>query len=261
MRRIIITVLVLAMLSVIFTGCSSKYEGTLVVGVMDNYPPMGYRNASGELVGFEVDLARAVAEIMGADIEFYITSQQDMLGTLKSRDVDILISSVSYSEEKQKYAYIDFSIPYLQNGEVIVTTHELASTITTLEGLSGMVVGVEAASKADKMVSEQKDVEFTLIRYESLSVCIAALKVGQMDCVICDMPAAIDIVERYPDKFVISSAKLTDEPLSIALGIGNENLQKQLNDAILELRENGKLSELSIKYLGEDYTQNLDDDH
>ncbi|MBN2880291.1 MAG: amino acid ABC transporter substrate-binding protein [Clostridia bacterium] len=259
MKRMMIAVIVLVILATMAAGCADKYEETLIVGVTEDYPPMGFRNTAGDLVGFEVDLARAIAEEMGVDIELVVVDRQEMIGTLRDKDVDVLISSVSVTEEKKKYAYIDFSSPYLQNGHVIVTTTEQADTIKTLESLSGLVVGVEAGSTDDLLATEQKGkIDFTLIRYEKMAVCIAALKAGQLDCLICDMAVAIDTVAKNPSRFAVSSAHLADEPFAVAINIGNDKLLRQINDALLAVKESGKLSELSIEYMGKDYTQNLD---
>jgi len=91
-----------------------------------------------------------------------------------------------------------------------------------------------------------------------MSVCIAALKAGQLDCLICDMAVAIDTVAKNPSKFTVSSAHLADEPFAVAINIGNDKLLRQIDDALQAVKESGRLSELSIEYMGKDYTQNLD---
>ncbi|MBN2879883.1 MAG: amino acid ABC transporter substrate-binding protein [Clostridia bacterium] len=256
MKKIMLAVLLLAF--VFSTGaCSSSSIDMLVVGVTDDYPPMGYRNTEGDLTGFEVDLAKAIASEMGVELEFVVLHREDMMSSLKNRSVDLLISSVSMT--KDKTGYLDFTDPYLENGHVILTKTDLVDTITSVETLAGLTVGVESESTADALVTSQKGMQdFTLIRYETMSVLIAALKAGQLDCILCDMSVAIDIVDKYPKDFAVSSAHLTNEPLAIAMNPGNDKLKKELNDALEKLSEDGTLSELSEEYLGADYTQDID---
>ncbi|MEX1376217.1 MAG: transporter substrate-binding domain-containing protein [Eubacteriales bacterium] len=256
MKRFFVLILILAIAAISLAGCS-KGEKVIKVGVTDDYPPMGYRTSSDELEGFEVELAKELAKEMGSELEFVVIHREDMMGTLKDRTVDILISSVSMT--KSKSVYLDFTDPYLANGSVIVTRPELVDTITSIESLAGMSAGVEAESTVDTIASDLLGkIDFTLVRYETMSVCIAALKAEQLDCIICDMAVAIDICDKFPDQFEISSAHLTNEPLGIAVNLGNEKLVHELNDALAALKKDGVLSELSEKYLGEDYTQNID---
>lgn len=238
----------------VFAGCQSGGAGgTLVVGVTDDYPPMGYRNTAGELVGFEVDLAEALADEMGMDLEFVVIHREEMMGILKDRQVDALISSVSITDDK--LGYLDFSDPYLENGHVIVTRKDLVDTIVSIDSLAGMVAGVEKDSTVDAIATSQKGIiDFTLIKYETMSVCIAALKAEQLDCILCDMAVAIDICDKFPDSFAVSSAHLTDEPLAIALNFGSEDLKKQINSALKNLRNDGTLSKISEEHLGGDYS-------
>lgn len=246
----------LVLLTLSLVSCSNS-DNTLTIGVTDDYPPMGYKNDSGELVGFEIDLAKAMAEEMDMELELVVCNREDMIRVLKDRSVDALISSVSMT--KSNTEYLDFTNPYLTNGHVIVTRLDLENTIISIASLAGMSAGVETDSTVDIIATSFEDtMDFNLVRYETMSVCIAALKAGQLDCIICDMAVAIDICAKFPDQFSVSSAQLTNEPIAIALNLNNEKLKEDLNSALASLNKNGKLSEISIKHLNADYTQDID---
>lgn len=262
MKKIIIIVMLLAILA--FTGCSQGVanelgliDNTLLVGVDDTYPPMEYVNENGELAGFDVDFAKALAEEMGVEIEFKSTAWDGIFANLAAKQYDVIISSVSMTTDRMET--MNFSTPYLANGQVIIVAPDMADSIKAPEQLEGLKVGVQFETTADIAAKKQQEkIEFELIQYNDMTVCLAAMEAGQIDCIVADMAVAIDAVAKNPKIFKISSAQLTNEPIAVAINKDVPKLEALINEAIATLQENGSLSSISLEHLGEDYTQNID---
>lgn len=263
MRKITVVIMALLVVAFAFTGCSTAgklgiVDNTLLVGVDDTYPPMEYVE-NGELVGFDIDFAKALAEEMGVDIKFVSTGWDGIFANLEAKQYDVIISSVSMTEERMET--MNFSTPYLSNGQVIIAKPDMVDSINTPEDLDGLLVGVQAETTADiaavKLI-ESGDVVFDLKDFDDMSICLAAMEAGQIDCIVADYAVAIGAAATNPDVFVISSALLTNEPIAVALNKDNEELLKAVNDAIAALQTNGTMSEISVNNLGDDYTANID---
>ncbi len=264
MKKTIIIIAVLLTFVAIFAGCSKtgKYglvDDTLLVGVDDTYPPMEYVDENGDLVGFDVDFANALAEEMGVKIKFVSTGWDGIFANLAAKQYDVIISSVSMTEDRMET--MNFSTPYLSNGQVIITSPDKADAITTHADLEGLVVGVQAETTADMAAVKLLDageVSFDLKDFDDMTVCLAAMEAGQIDCIVADYAVAIGAAMDNPEVFVITSALLTNEPIAVALNKDSEELLEAVNDAIAALQANGTMAQISIDTLGADYTSDID---
>ncbi|MBN2878738.1 MAG: amino acid ABC transporter substrate-binding protein [Clostridia bacterium] len=264
MKKIILIMMIIV-LALTAASCAKEEEvgkygltnNTLYVGVDDTYPPMEYVDENGNLVGFDIDFAKALAEELGVNIEFKSTAWDGIFANLSARQYDVIISSVSMTTDRMET--MNFSTPYLANGQVIMVSPAMADTIKTPEDLAGLKVGVQFETTADIAATKQKDtIGFELTQYNDMTVCLAAMEAGQIDCIVADMAVAIDAVAKNPEVFKISSAQLTNEPIAVALNKDVPELEAAINDAIAALQASGKLAEISIEHLGDDYTSNID---
>ncbi len=259
MKKVLVVLLVLAM-AFSFVACAkadnSGAATTLKVAIDDTYPPMEYVDDNGDLVGFDIEMAKAMAKEMGVEIEFISTGWDGIFGGLAADQYDCIISSVSMT--KDRLGSMDFSTPYLSNGQVIMVTPGDTS-IASMEDLAGKTVGVQFATTADEAATKAlESVEFEKVAFDDMTVCLAAMKAGQVDCVVADMAVAIGAVQEDPDSYTISSVQLTNEPIAIAVNKGNTELLDKLNAALKAVQDNGTLSAISEKYLGGDYTKDID---
>jgi polar amino acid transport system substrate-binding protein len=253
MKKILVVVIVLVM-ALSFVACGKS--GALKVAIDDTYPPMEYVNEDGELVGFDIDMAKALGKEMGVEIEFVSTGWDGIFAGLSVDQYDCIISSVSMTTDR--LATMEFTTPYLANGQVIMVVPGDAS-IATMADLAGKNVGVQFQTTADAAADKAlEEVSFEKIAFDDMTTCLTAMKAGQLDCIVADMAVAIDAVSNDPDKFVVSSVALTNEPIAIAVNKGNTKLVEDFNKALAALLANGTLTEISVKHLGADYVSNID---
>jgi len=239
------------------TTDAAQDEKVLVIAVDDSYPPMEYRDESNNLVGFDIDFAEALSEETGYKIEFVSTAWDGIFQGLSSDRYDAIISSVSMTGERlENY---EFSKPYLANGQVIVVSPD-NTTIQTSGDLEGLTIGLQLATTADEAAEKQAAVTpFTIEKYDDIIQTFTAMQAGRLDAIVVDAAVAMDYVSKNPDLYKISSAQLTNEPIAVCMKKGNTELKATLDAAIDTLQENGKLSEISVEWFGEDYTVDIDE--
>ena len=253
MKKVLVVALLLAFV-LSFSACAKS--DTLKVAIDDTYPPMEYIDDNGELVGFDIEMAAAMAKEMGVEIEFISTGWDGIFAGLQADQYDCIISSVSMTTDRMET--MDFTSPYLANGQVIMVVPG-DDSITSMEDLAGKKVGVQFATTADEAADKAlESVDFEKIAYDDMTTCLTAMKAGQVDCIVADMAVAIAAVQEDPESYVVSSVALTNEPIAIAVNKGNTELLDALNAALIAVQEDGTLSAISEKYLGGDYTQDID---
>ena len=270
MKKVFALVLSILMVSTIFYGCSKSAdnaqsgdspklieEGKLYVGLDDTYPPMEYVNEeTGEREGFDVDLAKALGEKLGLEVEFVSSAWDSIFTGLDAGKYDTVISSVSITEER--YENMELSNPYLANGQVIVINPKDTS-IKKLDDLQGKKVGVQLETTADIACKKTLEtIDFDLTQYDQVDQAFLAMESGNVDCIVADMAVGIGYAKKKPDKFLISSVSLTNEPIAVAIKKGNKDLLNDINECIKAFQEDGTMAKISKKYLGKDYTQNID---
>lgn len=228
----------------------------IVIAVDDSYPPMEYRDENNELVGFDVDFAKALSAETGIEIEFQPTAWDGIFQGLDSGRYDVIISAVSMTNDRLDN--FDFTQPYLANGQVIVVTPDNDS-INSAADLEGLTVGVQLSTTADEAAEKQSaETPFTIEKYDDITQTFTAMQAGRLDAIVVDAAVAMDYVSKNPDDFKITTAQLTNEPISICLKKGNTELRDALDAAIDTLKADGTLSQISNDTFGEDYTSNID---
>lgn len=242
-------------------GCGNEKEtedsltrvqeaGVLKIGTEGTYAPYSYHDEDGKLVGFDVEIAELVAEKLEVEAEFVETKWDAMIAGLDAKRFDIIANQVGISEERlEKY---DFSEPYTYiHGALIV--NEDNEEIKSFEDISGKKSAQTLTSNWAK-TAEEYGAE--LVGVDGFEQSIELITSGRADLTINSEVALYDYLKQKPDA-PIKSVALSDNPSIVGIPVrkGEESLYEAINTAILELKEDGKLAELSIKYFGVDITQ------
>lgn len=244
-----VAVLLTALL-VLLGGCQKDDGGDavekLVVASDATWPPMEYVDANKEMVGFDIDLIRAVAEEGGFEVEIRNTAWDGIFAGLANGEYDAVISSVTITEDRMKA--MDFSIPYVNAGQVLIVPQGSgALSLSDLEGQSaGAQIGTTGAIEIEKAAG------VALKTYDEIGLAIADLANGRIAGVVCDGPIAADFVlqnEEYQGALEIVGEPFTDEYYGIAVKKGNERILEAVNRGLKAVQEKGLDKELEKKWL------------
>lgn len=258
MKKIFGTVTSMLLAGALLSGCAAEESdgSVLKIGTDDTYPPFEFRDEANKLVGFEVDLAREIGEELGMEVEFISTSWAGIFNGLNSKSYDVIMSATSITPSRLE-SYI-FTDPHMTNGQVIVTRAGEAS-ITSPEELEGLQVGVQLETTADIAATKYNETtDFEILRFDEVIQTFSAMKAGHVDVIVADYAVAIDYVNKDPESYQLTEVMLTNEPIAITIRKDDTELRDKLNGAIDSLREDGTLSDLSVKWLGDDYTSDID---
>ncbi|WP_054739271.1 amino acid ABC transporter substrate-binding protein [Cellulosilyticum ruminicola] len=232
-------------------------KDVLVVGLDDNFPPMGYRDENGDIVGFDVDFAKAFGEKIGKEIEFQTIDWTMKEAELDAGNIDFIWNGYSINDERK--VQVDFSVPYLKNQQIIITLAD--SAINTKADLAGKVVGAQAGSTAVEAVEDQPEVMETfkdgkVVTYENNNDALMDLEAGRLEAVVADeVLVNYYISKKGEGKFKILTENFGEEEYGVGMKKGDTELVEALNNTYKELKEDGTMAEISEKWFGEDITQ------
>ena len=249
MKNLIKTLLACALL---ICGANSKTlrEGTLKVATEGTFSPFSYYNDKNELVGYDVDVARAVAEKLGLKIEFLTAPWDAMLAAFDAGKADAVFNQVSITDErKKKYEY---SVPYtVVYGAIIV--HKDNNDIKSFEDLKGKKNADSATSNWAQVAKKYGAQNVTV---DSFAKSMELLIARRVDTVVRDNTVFYDFLKQRPNAPIKIAAKLKDVDYSAAIvQKGNKELADQISKALNELKAEGKLREISLKYFGKDVSE------
>ncbi|MEF9918077.1 MAG: ABC transporter substrate-binding protein [Eubacterium sp.] len=270
-KFLVLSLAVLMVFTITLAGCSSKNSqsktaedplvgGKMRVAVDDTYLPMEFRDDQNNLVGFDIDLSNALAKEMNVETEFSTVAWDGIFNGLNAKQYDAIISSTSITPERQKG--FNQSDPYITNGIVIVSRKDATPT-KTFEELDGKTCGVQIATTADmgaQKLKEQKGTKVEIKQYDGMLDAFAALQGKQIDNVMTDVGVAMYYVANNPDLFVVTSEVLTNEPIAVTVRKGDDAFTKKINESLKKLQENGTMTKISMKWFGEDMTNNINPD-
>ena len=228
---------------------ASGERTTFTVGFDAEYPPYGYMDDNGEYTGFDLELAQAVCELEGWELIKTPIDWDSKDMELNSGSIDCIWNGFTMNGREDAYTWSD---PYCDNSQVIVVAE--GSGITTLADLAGKTVGVQAASAALDVLSDeeqQKDLADTfgaLQQFPDYNSAFTELMAGSLDAIAIDIGVANYQIESRGEGYVILTETLNSEQYGIGFKLGNEELRDIVNADIKNLTEDGTVAELAEKY-------------
>lgn len=236
---------------------SGMDKETLVVGLDDTFAPMGFRDEKGEIVGFDIDLAKAIGEKLDKKIEFQSIDWTMKETELNGGNIDFIWNGYSITDERKEQ--VAFGTPYLKNRQIIVTLAD--SDITSKADLAGKVVGAQTGSSAVAAIEGEPEVEAAFkdgkpVTYESNNDVLMDLEAGRIDAAVAD-----EIIVRYymrkkgEEKYKVLADDFGQENYGVGMRKDDTALVEAFNKAYGELKEEGKLAEISTEWFGEDITE------
>ncbi|HBC95819.1 MAG TPA: amino acid ABC transporter substrate-binding protein [Clostridium sp.] len=227
-----------------------KKSGVLKVGLEDSFPPMEFRDSQNKLQGFDIDMANAIAKKMGVKAQFISTEFNGIVLALKSGKFDTIISGMSITDDRKKQ--IDFSKPYVENYQIIVTKSG-NSSVKSSKDLDGKRVGVGLGTTSEQVVKKFKNIK-EVKKYDKTTEELQDLLIGRLDAVVVDEPVGKYYISKSNKKsqYNVLSEKLSKEPMGIGFKKGDKKLEAEVQKTFDELKKDGTMSKISTKWFGED---------
>ena len=229
-----------------------KAKGEIVVAMEGTWSPWTYHDENDELVGYDVEVAKAIAEKLGVKATFVEGEWDGLFAGMDAGRYDIVVNGVDITEERaQKY---DFTEPYAYNRTAIIVKED-NEEIQSFEDLNGKHTANTISSTYAEL-AEKYGADVTGV--DDLNQTFELLLSGRIDATLNAELTYYDYMKAHPDA-KIKIAALTDDASEVAIplrkGASSDNLRAAINQALEELRADGTLSELSVKYFGSDVSQ------
>ena len=222
-------------------------RGTLRVGVILSFPPFGSRNASGEPEGYDVDMAKEVANALGVQLEITDTTAADRIPNLQTGKVDLVIGNFTRTPERAKA--INFTDPYIVAGEVLLVRK--GSGIKGISDLDGKTVAVTKGSTNSDIIAKANP-KAKVQAYDTTAAALLAVKQGQADATIEDSNFLTYQAKLDPTLEVTHDSLVPLEYNAFGLRQGDVDWLNWLNQFIFKLNTSGKNKELYNKWFGTD---------
>lgn len=249
--------LITAALIVLFvlTGCSTPSESNekLIIGVDDTFAPMGFRDENNELVGFDIDLAKMIAEKLNVEIEFQPIDWAMKETELNGNNIDLIWNGYTITEKRKEQ--VNFTTPYLNNRQIIVVLAD--SDIASKADLSGKSLSVQKESSALEAVLKDADFAAELkdgapIEFDTNIDCFMDLEAGRSDAIVCDEVLARYVMkQRGAEKYRVLEDNFGEEEYGIGVRKSDTELLENLNKALEEARNDGSYDALYQKWFAE----------
>ena len=228
-------------------------KGHLVMGLDDNFPPMGFRNEKGEIVGFDVDLAKEVTKRLGIGLKLQAIDWNAKEQELNTGNIDCIWNGFTITEERKQA--MTFTPPYIHNAQVVVVRDN--SPYTTLASLSGKTVGYQAGSSAYTAIEDSPQFKASIrnfIEFKENLTGLMDLEIGGIDALVVDVTVAEDNIRRSGKPFRILSEELAPEDYGIGFRKGEQKLADAVWEQLLAMKQDGTLAKISTAWFGSDIT-------
>jgi polar amino acid transport system substrate-binding protein len=211
-------------------------------------PPDGMVDANMKPTGSDVEVAQLLAKDWGLELEFVQTTGATRIPNVLTGKADIIISTLSITSERAKV--IDFSRRYATLESDIGCLKSL--NVKDWADLKGKTVGVSRGTTQDTTLTNMKDKEFSIARYDDDATNVTSAVSGQIDCIGSSLPLIIQVGVKNPDRVFESKIPLTIFDLAIGLKKSEPRLLEKLNAWIADNIKNGKLNAIYKKFHGVD---------
>jgi polar amino acid transport system substrate-binding protein len=224
-----------------------KKAGVLRVATFDSNAPFGFVDPkSNQIVGLDVDYARAVAKELGVKLEIQPTNPANRIAFLKSGKVDLVFANFTITDERKKE--VDFSIPYFASGTQFLAKK---GVLTSPQQLNGLRVGADKGTTNEQQVRAQFP-GATIVAYDDTPFAFAALRAGNVQAITQDGPKLVALLANVPDKqnYEIPPFTISNDYEGVGVPKGETRLLDAVNGTLKSLEANGSAAKIYDQWFG-----------
>ncbi|EST12340.1 transporter substrate-binding domain-containing protein [Sporolactobacillus laevolacticus] len=250
-----LSLVLMALLLIVLSACSSSSSSsdkkkTIVMGTSADYPPFeSVDTANGnKIVGFDIDLAKAVAKELGYKLEIKNQDFSGLIAALGSKKVDFVMAGMVDTPDRRKQ--VDFSKTYYQSFQVILTRK--GTNIKTMEDLKNKKVGVQLGTTQETLAKKvSKTIPMKIQTWDKLNEMVEAMRAGKLDAIVTVDTVAYGYTSKdktFQQFNAVVDGKTQYDPISAAFP-KNSKLAAQFDKALQKLAKNGTKDKLVNKWI------------
>jgi cystine transport system substrate-binding protein len=227
-----------------------KAAGEIKIGTEGTYSPFTYHDASGKLVGFDVEIGEAIAQKLGVKATFVEGKWDGLIAGLDAKRYDAVLNQVGITEERK--VKFDFSDPYVASKAALIVRED-NSEITDFAGLKGKKAAQSLTSNYGKLAQESGA---ELVATEGFDQAIALVVQGRADATLNDSLSFYDFKKKQPNAPVqIVATEGNASQSGVLLRKGDPELVAEINKALADIKADGTYKAISEKYFGADVSE------
>lgn len=228
-----------------------KKRGTFVLGLDDSFPPMGFRDEAGEIVGFDIDLATEVASRLGVKFKAQPIDWDAKEMELSTGKIDCIWNGFTMTKEREEA--LEFTKPYLDNNQSLVVKAD--SGINSLDDMAGKRVGVQSGSSAQEAIEANPKFDSSVkekVMFKDNVTALNDLEIGGIDGVVMDSIVADYSIIATGGPFAVVGAPLAKEAYGVAFRKGDKALRDEVQKTMEDMAKDGTVARISTKWFGHD---------
>ena len=264
MKKLFVTAIAAALAISLF-GCAKKggsadnslaqlkSRGVFVLGLDDSFPPMGFRDESNEIVGFDIDLAKTVCQRLGVKFKAQPINWDSKEQELSSGKIDCIWNGLTITEDRKKA--LSFTKPYLANKQVVVVRKD--SGFKALADLKGKKIALQSGSSAEDAVNDSPDFKNgvkEIVQLDQNLMALNDLVIGGVDGVVMDSIVAEYAIKQSKLPLVTLEESLAAEEYGVAFRKNDVKLTEAVQKTLEEMAADGTVEKISYAWFGSDIT-------
>ena len=250
-KTVVLTVALAMVVGVTACGQKKNYDSkdkkTYVVGTEPTFAPFDTTDADGNIVGFDMDLMKAIGKDQGFDVEFKSFGFDALIPSVNAKNCDVIAAGMTANEDRVKK--VDFSNTYYDSGNAVL----VKSDNTTIKGIDDLTpdmtvavqIGTTGADKANEL-KEQGEIKDVKVN-DGVDTCLLQVKNGDVDALIIDKPVA-DRAVKANKAFKTVGETLDAESYAFAVAKGDKELLEKINKGLENIKKDGTYEKLYKKW-------------
>ncbi|MFD1417435.1 amino acid ABC transporter substrate-binding protein [Companilactobacillus keshanensis] len=236
------------------TWSTIKKRGRVIIGLDDTFVPMGFRQKNGNLVGYDIDLAKAVFKQYGIKADFQPIDWNMKETELRNRTIDLIWNGYTITPARQKQ--LAFSRPYMANRQILVTKKD--QNINSFAGMKNKTLGVQTSSSGASLLDEHPKMLKDYIKnqspvmYDSFNNALMDLDANRIQGLLIDSVYAGYYIkhEKDPDSYQMTTGGFDGEDFAVGMRKGDKTMKRKIDTAFQKLANDGQLQKINEKWFG-----------
>lgn len=236
------------------TWSTVQRQKKVVVGLDDSFVPMGFRQKNGRLVGYDIDLARAVFKLYGIKVDFQSIDWSMNVTELHNGTIDLIWNGFSITPQRAKQ--VAFSDTYLNNDQALVTLKK--NRIRSYKDMTGKVLGAQTGSSGANDIETYPQLlkdrikNHEAVTYDSFTNAFIDLNVGRIQGLLIDSTYANYYIKHqaHPEDYRVTVGSFPKEKFAVGTRKGDITMRRKINAGLKKLAANGTLTKINQKWFG-----------